>query len=116
MFSVSVPATVVEHLGAPVTSSSSRGPQGPSVADRRHLTEALGRVSLPVAAFLDSTLTARQLLGLKAGDVVSLGASVREPLDVRVHGTVKFKGRLAASDHRVGVRIEETTPLAMPAA
>jgi flagellar motor switch protein FliM len=116
MFSVCVPATLVEGLGAAVASTTSRGPQGPTAEDRRHLVESLGRVVMPVAAFLDSTLTARQLLALKRGDVVSLGQSVREPLDVRVRGAVKFKGRLTASDHRVGVRIETSTPQALPAA
>ncbi len=116
MFSVCVPASTVERIGATVSASPTRGPQGPTPADWRHLVDSLGRVAMPVAALLDSTLTARQLLGLKTGDVVSLGASVREALDVRVHGTVKFKGRLTATDHRVGVRLENTTPLALPAA
>ena len=54
----------------------------------------LSRVSLPISAVLETALPAGELLSLKPGDVLSLGRSVREAVDLHVRGAAKFKGRL----------------------
>jgi flagellar motor switch protein FliM len=40
------------------------------------------------------------------GNVISLGVGAHKPIDLLVGNTVKFKGRLAIDQGRVGVRIE----------
>ena len=69
----------------------------------------LARVRLPVAATLDTTLRARELLMLRAGDVLSLGAPIHQSLDVRVRSHVKFRGRLTAAGSRAAIQVDETT-------
>ena len=55
---------------------------------------------------LESFVTARELLALAPGDVVTLGVPIDRPIDLRVGGTLKFKGRLAIERGRAGVRLD----------
>jgi flagellar motor switch/type III secretory pathway protein FliN len=59
-----------------------------------------------VSAALDTSLHVRELIDLRAGDVLSLGRPVTEPLDVRVRGITKLRGRLVAVAGRVGVQLD----------
>jgi flagellar motor switch protein FliM len=101
-----VPAAAIEALGASFPQAWQRSRTAPSAADQRVLVSSLARVRLPVSATLSTTVPARDLLALKAGDVVSLGQSVRNALDVRVRGTLKFRGRLVAHNDGAAVRLE----------
>ena len=67
----------------------------------------LSRVQSSLSVTIEASLSGRELLRLAPGDVVSLGVAARRPIDVLVGSTLKFKGRLAVTDGRVGVRIEE---------
>jgi flagellar motor switch protein FliM len=101
-----VPAAAVEALGASFPQAWQRSRTTPSPADQRVLVSSLARVRLPITAMLNTTVPARDLLALKAGDVISLGHSVRNALDVRVRGTLKFRGRLVAHNNGAAVRLE----------
>jgi flagellar motor switch protein FliM len=106
LLNVCVPAAALETLGASFVKSRERARQDPSQAERQHLAANLARVSVPVSAVLETSLPAGELLSLKAGDVLALGRSVREPVDLVVRSTVKFKGRLVARDGTSAVLVE----------
>jgi flagellar motor switch protein FliM len=101
-----VPAAAIEAVGASFPQAWQRTRPAPSETDRRALVSSLASVRLPVTAVLNTTVPARDLLALKAGDVVSLGHPVRSTLDVRVRGTLKFRGRLVAHNNVAALRLE----------
>lgn len=105
MLNICIPASAIESVGAGFTQTWHRTRREPTERDRRHLFANLGRVALPVTASLDTTLPARELLEIQPGDVLSLGTPVERPVDVRVHGTLKFQGRLMAAGARAGLAI-----------
>jgi flagellar motor switch protein FliM len=107
MLNLCVPASAIEAVGANFAQTWHRFRREPTQADRRFLHDNLARVALPVTASLETSLRARDLLQLKPGDIVSLGAGIQEPLEVRVRGTRKFKGRLTAAANRAHIRIEQ---------
>jgi flagellar motor switch protein FliM len=106
MLNICMPAAAIESVGSSFTQSWHRTRREPTPADRVHLHTNLARVKLPVTASLEPTLAARELLELRAGDVLSLGRPVRQSLEVRVRGSVKFRGRLVRDGLRAGVRID----------
>jgi flagellar motor switch protein FliM len=106
MLNLGVPASAIEAVGSRFAHTWRRLRREPTAVDRSHLLESLARVRVPVAASLETTLKARELLGLSPGDVLSLGAPVGQALDVRVRGTPKFKARLAAIGRSAGVLLE----------
>src|SRR5262245_43643454 len=106
MINLCIPASIVETTGAHFVQAWHRQRREPTVTERAWLRENLSRVPTETTASLTSTLTARELLALTPGDVVSLGVPVRTPIDLRIGRTLKFKGRLAAADGRRGVRVD----------
>jgi flagellar motor switch protein FliM len=107
MLNVCVPAAAIESLGASFAQTWHRARREPTDHDRRQLRENLAHVRLPVSASLDTTLSTRELLGLRKGDVVSLGRSARSPLDVRVRGAVKFRGQPVANGQSAAVLLDD---------
>jgi flagellar motor switch protein FliM len=107
LLNLCIPASAIETVGTGFTQTWHRFRRDPTATDRKHLHDNLARVPLSVAATLDTTLTARELLALRPGDVLSLGHPVRQTLDVRIRGSVKFAGRLVAVGRQAGIRIED---------
>ncbi|MGE3840657.1 MAG: flagellar motor switch protein FliM [Vicinamibacterales bacterium] len=107
MLNLCVPATAIEAVGASFAQTWHRFRREPTAADRRSLHDNLLQVVLAVEAGLESQLRARDLITLRPGDVLSLGCSVAQPVNVRVRGSSKFNGRLRASGQRATLRIDE---------
>ena len=107
---ICIPASAIESVGAAFTQTWQRARREPTAADRRALLDSLSRVRLSVAATLDTTLRARELLALNPGDVLSLGQAADDVLDIRVQGTRKFTGRLVTRGRAAGVRLERAEP------
>ena len=59
-----------------------------------------------MTALLETTLSARELLALRRGDVIALGHSANNPLDVHVGTVPRFAGRLMRQTNGVGVVVE----------
>jgi flagellar motor switch protein FliM len=79
----------------------------PTGTERSWLQQNLGRVELDVSAVLESRLLTSDLLAIAEGDVISLGVPTDLPIDVRVSGTLKFKGRLGVAGRgQLGVWID----------
>ena len=106
MINLCIPASIVEATGGSFAQAWHRQRREPTSTESAWIRENLARAPLPVTAMLQARVTARELLALKAGDVVSLGVPIFKPIDVRVGGTLKFKGRLASEGGRAGVRVE----------
>jgi flagellar motor switch protein FliM len=106
MLNLCLPAAVVETTSAHFAQSWNRPQREPTLIERLWLRDNLSRVPLPLSAELESTFTARDILTLQLGDVVSLGVAITDPLDIRVGTSLKFKGRLAADAGWTTVNIE----------
>jgi flagellar motor switch protein FliM len=106
MLNLCLPAAVVETTSAHFAQAWNRPQREPTLIERLWLRENLARVPLPISAELESTFTARDILTLQLGDVVSLGVAIADPLDIRVGTSLKFKGRLAADAGWTTVNIE----------
>lgn len=109
MLNFCVPAAVIEATGASFTQTWHRTHREPTPADRLNLRRNLAKVRLRVAASLDTSFPARDLLQIQPGDVITLGHQVRQPLEIRVQNISKFTGRLMVQHGRTGVRVENST-------
>ncbi len=106
MLNLCIPASIIEAAGSSFAQGWHRTRKEPTRADRRRLRENLGRVPMPVVADIESALQARELLELRPGDILSLGHSLRHPVEVKVGGVSKFTARLTRIDNHAGVSIE----------
>ncbi|MGE3276363.1 MAG: flagellar motor switch protein FliM [Vicinamibacterales bacterium] len=105
MMNLCIPAALIESSGASFVQGWHRTRKEPTVADRTRLRESLRRVRLPVAARLETVMPARELLELRAGDIISLGRPLRDPVNVWVGDTPKMLGRLVRNDERAAVAV-----------
>ena len=94
MLNFCVPASTMESIGDVFAQNWFRSRREATVTQRQHLVESLGRVRMPVTAMLDLSLSARDLLDLRPGDILSLGRPAAHPVRVRVGSSVKFTGHL----------------------
>jgi flagellar motor switch protein FliM len=106
MLNLALPATVIEAVGSNFSQGWHRTRKEQSSKDRVRLIENLGRIPMSLTAMVDAQLSASDLLQLAPGDVLTLGRSVREPVDVKVAGSSKFAGRLLRLEHSSGVLVE----------
>lgn len=109
MLHVCVPAAAVESGGLSFSQGWQQTVPDPTATQSARLIESLGRVPIQVAAMLESTMRAREVLELAEGDVVSLGVPVKYPVKVRVADRVKYLGRLSVHDARATVVIERAS-------
>ena len=107
MMNLCIPANIVEGSGAQVADAWHRPRREPTDAERAWLRENLSRIPMDVIAVIESRLATRELLALAPGDVISVGVSAHQPIDLRVDGTVKFQGRLTVDEGRLGIRVEK---------
>jgi len=107
-----LPVSFIEAAGGNVAQGMHRTRKEQSDRDRQRLIENIGRIPVEVSAGIDSQLCAADVLELREGDLISLGRSLREPVDVKVLGSSKFAGRLLRLAHSSGVRVETQAPAA----
>jgi flagellar motor switch protein FliM len=89
-----VPASTIESVSDVFAQSWYRSRREPTAQQRQYVHKSLGRVRLPVTALLEMSLSARDLLDLRPGDVLSLGRPATQPVKVRVGRMNKFAARL----------------------
>lgn len=106
MVNLCLPASLVEKTDTHFAGAFDRQRREPTPRERTWLFENLGRVPMPVHAVLNSRCSTRDLMALSTGDVLALDVPVHRPVDVQVGGTLKFRGRLGASDGRTNLRVE----------
>lgn len=106
MLNICISAAAIEASGAQFTQSWHKTHRDPTMEERTSLLHNLGLVALPVTAQIETQLTARELLDLKVGEVLSLGCPAHGLLVVQVGTTPKFRGRPGAFGGSVGIRLE----------
>ncbi len=106
MLSICIPAASIESMEDKVAQGWHRQPRTPTDVEQTHLRANLGRVPLQVTAQLETRLAARELVDLAPGDVISLGRSVTQPVDIHVGRVRRFGGRLTIGEAGAAVRVE----------
>ena len=107
MLNFCMPAATIETFGDVFTQGYYRLRREPSVAQRDGLTRSLGRVRMPVTAFLETSMTAREVVELSPGDVLTLGRPISHPVKVQVGSAPKFSGRLVRRGAHVAIAISD---------
>jgi len=107
MLNFCLPAATIEAFGDVFTQGWYRSRREASGLQRDALMRSLGRVRVPVTALLEVSMSGREVVRLRPGDVMSLGRPVSQPIKVRVGGSTKFAGRLVRHGSRVAVAIAE---------
>jgi flagellar motor switch protein FliM len=107
--SLCFPAAGIEALEEKFAQGWQRARRQPSAVEQARLAANLGRIPLAVSTLLETRLPARDLLGLKPGDIISLGHPASSPVDVHVGQIRRFVGRLTTTDAGTAVRVERTS-------
>ena len=94
MLSISIPSAAIETMEEKVAEGWNRTRRELSPAESIRLQANLGRVPLSVKTLLETRMSAREVLALVPGDIVSMGHSISAPVDVHVGGVRRFMGRL----------------------
>ncbi len=105
MLNLCIPTSMIEASGATFSHDWYRTRREPTEAERMALIENLARVPLPLTALLRTSLTGRELLDLREGDVISLGMSVHRPLTIRVGQVDQFEGMPVRTGNHAGVEL-----------
>lgn len=102
-----LPTVLLEEMGPGfVDRWRARGRKQPTESERQSLYANLARVPLEAEAVLETPFSATDLVQLAVGDVVSLGMSVKTPVELRICDTKKFTGALTRSAHGTGVTVQ----------
>lgn len=105
MLNVCIPATSIETMEDKVAAGWHRTRREPSAAEVQKLNANIGRVPLRVSTQIEARLTARDLVDLQPGDVLSLGRPANRPVDVLVGRLPRYKGHLTTVGQSAGVLI-----------
>jgi flagellar motor switch protein FliM len=108
MLHLCIPTSMIEASGATFSHDWYRTRREPTEAERISLIDNLARVPLPLTALLRTSLTGRELLELREGDVISLGLSVHRPLTVRIGQIDQFEGMPVRTGNHAGVELTST--------
>jgi len=108
-FRLCIPAAAIESMEKKVAQGWHRTRPEATPLQIAHLQANLGRVPVTVTALLETSFEARELLALREGDVVALGRSAADPVDVHVGDVFRFAGRLIGGERGVAVRIEQVS-------
>lgn len=103
-----LPATAIEALGERFLHVRHRT-RPPSEDEAAHLAANLGRVPLAVNAQLSTVLSARELVSLQVGDVLSLGRASGQPVTVSIGDHPAFAGQLLVHNGSLAVRVASET-------
>jgi len=105
MLNLCIPTSMIEASGATFSHDWYRTRREPTEAERVSLLDNLARVPLPLTALLRTSLTGRELLELREGDVISLGMSVHRPLTIRIGQIDQFEGMPVRTGNHAGVEL-----------
>jgi len=109
MVNLCIPAAAIEAVGEAFEQGWQRTRKQPTADEEAWLHANLGRVRLPVTALLETMLSARDLIALKPGDVLSLGHAIARPVEVHIGQVHRYAGRLTQNGTSAGVLIESLT-------
>jgi len=106
---VCIPASTIETMEEKVAPGWHRRRREPTASEQARLFSNLGRVPLQVNALLETRFETRELLALRPGDVIALGHSASNPVDIRIGQVRRFTGRLTTRDTGAAILIEQVS-------
>jgi flagellar motor switch protein FliM len=106
MLNLSIPAASIEAVSESFAQGWHRTRRQPSAEEQAWLLANLSRMSMPVTAQLETTLSGRELLALRKGDVILLDHSAADPIGIRVAAVPRFEGQLTRDGHDVGIVVQ----------
>ena len=115
LVSLSLPASVIEAASAHFVHHWPRHRRDSSADERAWMALNLPRVRVPVVPLIRTSASARIVLGLQPGDVLTLPLAADRPIDVDAGGAKKLTGRLANDRGRLLVMVEERVGRQLPA-
>ncbi len=107
VLNICIPAATIEAVSGSFTRSWQRAKRDPTAEQRAALQANLGRMDAAVTAVLDSTISAREFLGLHVGDLIVLDQPAGSSIELRVNGRTKFRALPHVDESRTAVRIAE---------
>lgn len=113
MINLCIPFNSLERIGNKLSannwSTPNRKPATPETIAK--VTKSLRTAPVEVVVRLaDTTISMKDLIGLRVGDIITTEKDVRTPLVVNVEGVTKFTARAGAFKGRKAVCIDEATP------
>jgi flagellar motor switch protein FliM len=101
-----IPASAIEAIGDTFSQAWARARRQPNAEEAARLATNLGRVPLEVTAQLSTTVSARELVALRPGDILSLGHKAGHPVIVSVADLPAYMGQLVVQNGSLAVRVE----------
>jgi flagellar motor switch protein FliM len=106
MLNLCIPATAIEAVGDGFAQGWQRTNRTPNEQEEAWLHANLSRMPVPVTALLEAKMSARELLELEPGDVLLLGHSASQPIQIHVAAVPQFEGRMVQSGSGVGMLVQ----------
>ncbi|MCE9607163.1 MAG: flagellar motor switch protein FliM [Planctomycetia bacterium] len=111
MLNLCIPFNSIERIGGKLSSNSwvspSRKTSTPETVQR--LTKNVRAAPVEMVVLLaDTTISTKDLLGLRVGDIITTEKDTKSPLLVSVEGMTKFRGKAGAFKGRKAIRIEDS--------
>lgn len=101
MMNLAIPSIIIKMLRQRFDQQWSVRKSESTEEDRERMLRLLKRGTLNMDARIQGlTLTASDLMGLEAGDVVMLDYEVGRPQDLLINGNTKFQGRVASNGQK----------------
>ena len=111
MMNFGVPSILIKMMGQKFEQQWSIQRSTGSLDERHRMQALVKRVPVAIdAQLVGAKVTVRDLLGLQAGDVVSLDLPLRRQAQLHVNGKSKFKGEVVAVENFRGVLVQEVKP------
>ena len=109
MMNLCIPFNSIERISSKLTANTwaSYSRREATAASMQQITENLrGSVVELVVRLARTSITTRDLLGLRVGDIITTPKDIHEPLDVSVEGVQKFRASPGALKGQKAIRIE----------
>jgi flagellar motor switch protein FliM len=112
MLNLCIPFNSIERIGGKLSANSwispSRKTSTPETMQR--VTKNLKGAPVEMVVMLaDTTISTKDLLGLRVGDIITTEKDTKSALLVSIEGMTKFRGRAGAFKGRKAVRIEDVS-------
>jgi flagellar motor switch protein FliM len=106
---LAIPASVFDAVGDAFVKAPPEAPRRRTDEQSAWLAANLSRVPLAVTAQLETMLTARDLMELAPGIVLSLGHQTNQPVTVNVGGVAAFTGQVVIHNSGLAIRVDGTS-------
>ncbi|MBX7166817.1 MAG: flagellar motor switch protein FliM [Pirellulales bacterium] len=111
MLNLCIPFNSIERISSKLSSNSwtTYGRRNATPETVQHISQAIsGALTELVVELAETTITTRELIGLRVGDIITTDKDVRTPLIVRIEGVEKFHARLGAYKGQKAIMVQDT--------